>query len=298
VPEWSADVAVDEGLARRLIAQFPDLEVESLSPFAEGWDYAIWVVNETWVFRFPRREVAVAGAEREIAVLPALVPKLTLPVPVPVFVGAPADGYPWPFFGSRLLPGRELCDVTLDDSARTRIGVSLAAFLRELHGADLEHDLPIDANGRADMTIRVPKARAAFAEIGRLGLWNRPASVDRLLDAAEHVPPPDLSAVVHGDLHFRQVLADDDARVTGVIDWVDVGRSEPAIDLVLLWSFVPPSGRRAFLDEYGPVSEAQLLRARVLAIWLSAVLAQYGHIEGMRNVEREAVQGLERSVTS
>ena len=298
MPEWRAEIVVDERLARRLIGQFTELEVESLRPFAEGWDYAIWLVNETLAFRFPRREIAVSGVEREIRVLPTLAPHLTLPVPVPVFVGVPADGYPWPFFGSRLLPGRELCEVALDDPARTRIGLSLAGFLRGLHEADVAHDLPDDGNRRGDMTLRVPKTREQLAEVETLRLWRTPAFVDRLLDDAERLSPSDASTVVHGDLHFRQVLASDAAEPTGVIDWVDICRSDPAIDLQLLWSFVPASGRQAFLDEYGPVTESQLLRARILALFLCAALARYGHAEGLSNIEREAVGGLARSVTN
>ena len=47
-------------------------------------------------------------------------------------------------------------------------------------------------------------------------------------------------------------------------------------------------GRRAFLDVYGPVSEAGLLRARVLAVFLCATLAEYGRRERLRLTSREA----------
>lgn len=294
--EWRAEQVVDDGLARRLLRQFPELALESLEPFDEGWDYTLWLVDETWVFRFPRREIAIPGVELEIEVLPPLAPLLPLPVPVPVFVGRPADGYPWPFFGSRLLPGRELGELTLDDDVRTSVGRSLAAFLRKLHAADLAYELPTDSNRRADMTRRVPKTREQLGELESLGLWRCPPEVERLLDEAERLPPSEAVAVVHGDLHFRQVLADDDARLTGIIDWVDLCRSDPAIDLSMYWSFVPPSGRREFLDAYGPVADEQLLRARVIALSLGAALARYGHLEGMENVEREAHEGLGRTV--
>ncbi len=103
------------------------------------------------------------------------------------------------------------------------------------------------------------------------------------------------AAVCHGDLHFRQLLVDG-GDLTGIIDWVDVCRSDPGVDLQLLWSFLPPAGRDAFLDEYGPVSEGSLLRARVLALFLNAILAQYGHAEGMRPVAAEALAALDRTV--
>src|SRR5438477_2321693 len=298
MPDWTAELVVDEELAGQLLTQFPELRIESVRPFAEGWDYTILLVNERWVFRFPRREIAVPGVRREIAVLPELAPLLPIPVPVPVFVGEPADGFPWPFFGSELLPGRELGEAELGDPARVAIGRSLARFLRRLHDAEVAYELPADGNRRADMSARVPKTREQLAELEATGLWQRPASVDRLLEAAEGLPPSEAFAVVHGDLHFRQVLVDDGTSPTGVIDWVDVCRSDPAIDLSMLWSYLPLEGREAFLAEYGAVSDEQLLRARVIALSLSAALAHYGHQEGFRAVEREALSGLVRAAAA
>jgi aminoglycoside phosphotransferase (APT) family kinase protein len=142
---------------------------------------------------------------------------------------------------------------------------------------------------------RTALAREELAELDRLGLRRAPPQVASLLAQAERLPPPEAPVLVHGDLHFRHVLVDGRA-ASGVIDWGDVCRSDPAIDLPLLWSFVPPAGRGAFLDVYGPVNDTQLLRARVLAIQLSAVLARYGHLEGLEGVEREGLAGLDRAL--
>jgi aminoglycoside phosphotransferase (APT) family kinase protein len=146
------------------------------------------------------------------------------------------------------------------------------------------------------MSARVPRTRRQLGELEALGIWNRDPALDRVLDEAERLPPSrETAAVVHGDLHFRQILVDDSATPTGVIDWVDVCRSDPAIDLSMYWSYLPPGGRELFLSEYGPVSEEQLLRARVIALSLSAALAHYGHREGFSAVEREAMRGLEQA---
>ena len=295
MPTWTAELVVDEGLARRLLARFPELELESLRPLGEGWDYTIFLVDERWVFRFPRREVVVPGTRREIAVLPELAPLLPIPVPQPIFVGDPSEGFPWPFFGSEFLPGKELGEAAPADPDRVEIGRSIAQFLRRLHDADVAYELPPDANKRADMTVRVPRTREQLDELEAAGLWRRPPSVDRLLGEAERLPPSDALVVVHGDLHFRQVLVGDDMSPTGVIDWVDVCRSDPAIDMSMLWSYLPLDGREVFLAEYGALSDEQLLRARVLALSLSAALALYGHKEGFPMIEREALVGLDRT---
>jgi aminoglycoside phosphotransferase (APT) family kinase protein len=301
VPEWDAEIVVDEQLARRLIRQFPDVKLHSLRPLAEGWDNTVWLADEQWVFRFPRRALAVAGIAREMALLPLLSPLLPHAIPTPRFFGEPADGFPWPFFGSRLLPGREACDVRLDDHARLQIGRDLAAFLQRLHSVDVaeavdgSHDLPLDPNGRTDMSDRVPKVRQQLDEVERRGLWRVPLEVERVLEEAEALEDAAPVSVVHGDLHFRHVLVADGSELSGVIDWIDLCRADPSIDLLLFWSFLPPRGRGVFLDVYGDLTDEQLLRARVLAFSLCAILATYADAQGLANVEREAVEGLART---
>jgi aminoglycoside phosphotransferase (APT) family kinase protein len=299
---WEAEVTVDGPLARRLLDQFPDLEVQSLRPIAEGWDRAVWLVNDEWVFGFPRREIVVPGLEREIRWLPLLAPLLPLPIPQPAFVGRPADGFPWPFFGSRFLPGREVVEAPLDDDGRSEVMLELAGFLRRLHSSEVARavgadGLPHDANQRADMGRRVEITRDDLAEVERLGVWRAPPAVARILDEAERLAPSSRSLVVaHGDLHFRHVLVAG-GRASAVIDWIDLCRADPAIDLQLVWSFLPPDRRDAFLDAYGTVEADQLLRARVIALSLGAALARYGRAEGVTAIEREAVAGLERTAT-
>ena len=292
VPVWEAEIVVDESLARHLLEQFSELEVGSLRPLGYGWDYTIWVVDERYAFRFPRRQIVIPGTEREIAVLPKLAPLLPVPVPAPLFVGQPTEQYPWPFFGSLLLPGKELSEAALDDEGRLEVALELAEFLRSLHAIELDEPLPVDANGRADTTLRVPSARKTLDEIS--AIWPVPTTVAAILDEAERLPPADLSTVVHGDLHFRQVLVDG-RRMTGVVDWVDVCRSDPAIDLSMLWSFLEPSQRPAVIEAYGKLSNEQLLRARVLAFNLCAAVGAQAHADGLALVEREALAGLSRA---
>jgi aminoglycoside phosphotransferase (APT) family kinase protein len=294
VPVWSPELVVDEPLVRRLLSQFPDLELRSLRKLAEGWDNSVWLVDERWAFRFPHREVAIPGFERELEVLPRL-PELPLPVPRPTFVGRAVEEFPWPFFGSELLPGVEAGDARLDDAARTEVGIELARFLRELHALELDLELSFDANARTDMHRRAALARDQLAEVERLGVWSPAPRIEELNAEAAELPPPERPVLVHGDLHFRHLLVDG-GRASGVIDWGDVCRSDPAIDLPLLWSFVPPDGRAAFIEAYGPVNESQLLRARVLAVQLCAALAFYGRVEANESVEREAVAGLARAI--
>jgi aminoglycoside phosphotransferase (APT) family kinase protein len=295
VREWSAEITVDAELARRLIREQFNWEVGSLRLLGEGWDNTVWLVDERWTFRFPRRSVVVPGIENEMVVLPQLAPLLPLPIPNPTFLGRPTSAFDWPFYGAPLLPGRELAEAGLDDDRLNALARPLAAFLSALHSTELDAELAIDPIGRADMAVRVPRAIEFLDEVENLGLWRRPPVVGDVLASASELPPPESTAIVHGDLHLRHLLVGKHGEPTAVIDWIDVSRNDPCVDLVLYWSALPPPGRAEFLDAYGTLAEAQLLRGRVLALFLCAVLAIYARHQGMPALEREAIAGLDRT---
>lgn len=294
--EWAPEIRVDESLARRLIGeQFPEVEQRSFGLLGEGWDNTVYLVDERWVFRFPRKAMVIPGFRNEIAHLPTLAPLLPLRIPVPTLVGEPSDEFEWPFYGAPFLPGRELAEVDLDDEARAGLALPLAEFLRTLHGLELDADLPLDPVRRADMPFRVERTRDRLDKLERDGLWRAPGLVDELLVEAERIPPPEPVNVCHGDLHLRHLLVGDDGHPSGVIDWVDLSRNDPAVDLALFWSSLPPDTRGLFVDAYGEVTEEQLLRARVLSLFLCGTLALFGRHEGLPALEREAVAGLDRT---
>ncbi|HKU59149.1 MAG TPA: phosphotransferase [Gaiellaceae bacterium] len=280
---WEAAEHVDEERAARLIrAQFAPLPERSVELVSEGWDYVVHLVDGHWAFRFPRREVVIAGTERELACLPALAEVLPVGIPAPVFVGAPGEGYPWPFYGAPFLPGREATAADGEAIARP-----LARALRVLHTCELDCGLPTDPMGRVDMRVRVPRTRELLRELA--------VDADALLDEVETLPPARHSAVCHGDLHFRQLLVDG-AALSGIVDWIDVCRSDPAVDLSIAWSLLSADARAEFFDEYGAIDREREVRARVVAAFLSGMLVQWARAENVPSVRDEAAAGLRRAV--
>ncbi|GAA1375314.1 phosphotransferase [Catellatospora chokoriensis] len=307
-PAWTPEHEVDAEQAAALLAeQFPALRAASVTLFATGWDNTVHLVGGEWVFRFPRRAIALRLLAHETAVLPQLVGRLPLPIPFPELIGVPSARFPWPFWGARLVPGVELADTGLPDDRRTRAAVDLGGFLRALHDPALAAlvmsasgpaaVLPHDPMRRGDPAVRGPQAREWLARLAASGVWQPDPAVFRLLDEAEPLGPADGPPVlVHGDLHQRHLLLGDDGQATGVIDWGDVCLADPAVDLSLAYSGFAGPARAALLDAYGPVSPEREARARVLAVNLSAVLAEYAHAEGRAALLREALAGVSRAV--
>jgi hypothetical protein len=65
-------------------------------------------------------------------------------------------------------------------------------------------------------------------------------------------------------------------------------------DLPLYWCLLTPAARADFRAAY-PVTDEQLLRGRVLALFLCALLALYARAEGFAALEAEALAGIRRS---
>ena len=121
--------------------------------------------------------------------------------------------------------------------------------------------------------------------------------MERLLTAAEGLPPYTGPVVVsHGDLHVRHLLVDGNARAAGVIDWGDLCLAAPSVDLSLAYGGFAGEARTALLSEYGPVGAEQEMRARVLAVFLCAALAEYAADTGRARLLSEALAGLTRAV--
>jgi aminoglycoside phosphotransferase (APT) family kinase protein len=271
-------------------------DTQSLRPLGVGWDNTVWVTGEQIAFRFPRRAIAVAGVRREMMMLPQIAPRLPFAIPDAAYPGKPTDLFPWPWFGSHLIPGQEIHERGLPDDGREHLARDLGVFLGTLHRipAPVDADLPVDPNGRADMSARVPRTRATLQELDPTGALA--ARAGEILDAAESLPWSDDLVLAHGDLHLRHTLIDDQGRLAGIIDWGDVCRSAAGIDLSLYWSLFLPPARRAFRAAYGEISEGSLTRARVLALSLSALLALYGRDQKMPGLQREAIRGIERTL--
>jgi len=300
--EWRPEVVVDADRAAGLIGeQFPELADAPIREIGAGWDNVVYLVDDRWAFRFPQRQIAVPGVQRELETLGRLAPHLPLPIPVPRFVGVAGQDYPWPWFGAGYLPGVELAASGLADEDRVELGASLGGFLRALHAPGLAArvgaGLPVDPMRRADMGFRVPHARRRLDAVIAEGLWQPTQAVERLLADAAGLPPPPRTVILHGDLHVRHVLVDDRGAASGVIDWGDVSLGDPSADLSIAFGALAGDARGAFVDAYGPIDRLTELRARVLATFLAAALLGYANDVRLEALHAEALRALERVVS-
>lgn len=271
---WTPEREVTVAEARECVLGC-GLTADEVRIVAAGWDNTIVLVDDIWVFRFPRRRIALPGIDREIALLPRLAPALSLPIPVPEHVGVYGDP-PWRFWGGRHLPGTELAVSPHAD--HVAVAAAVGQFLAELHALPADPDLPVDPFGRADSASRAVRARDVLADLREIGVAHDTGPVDDLLMAGEAAgPPPTATVLSHGDLYARHVLVDDDGRASAVIDWGDLCAAPPSVDLSIAYSAFGGPAREAFFAEYGPIDSDTELRARVMAVFSAASVAHYAH---------------------
>jgi aminoglycoside phosphotransferase (APT) family kinase protein len=280
-PAWSAEFALSPAQARALIeGQFPQLAPAEVGPLGVGWDNSAFRVNDRYVFRFPRRPIAAPLVETEGRLLPMLAPRLPLAVPAPTLLGRPAGDYPWPFIGHALLPGQTACAAALDEQQRGRLAQPLARFLAALHATPAEqaaqHGAGPDTLARLDLARRLPRARELLDRLTHCGEIADPRSLGAILDAAPPAYAPRSDVLVHGDLYARHLLVDADGWLTGVIDWGDVHLGDPAVDLAIAHTFLPPEAHVLFRRAYGAIEDTTWRVARLRGVWHTLLVLEYG----------------------
>jgi aminoglycoside phosphotransferase (APT) family kinase protein len=298
---WAAETIVDPALAAALLEeQFPDLAPVSVAALGAGWDNTAYLVNGSYVVRFPRRAIAVPLLEAEARLLPWIAGRVPLAVPVPVLVGRPGARFAWPFLGYRELPGTTACRLALDDGARTAAAPALGSFLAALHA------LPVaearargaggDTIGRLELADKVPTALARLDDLAGTVPPAEATAARALIAASAGIHAPAGEVLVHGDLYARHLLLDAGARPCGVIDWGDVHVGHPAVDLSLALGFLPPAARPAFLRAYGrTVDPATWRLARFRALWSALAIVGYGRDVGDADLVREGGRALEHA---
>lgn len=294
---WEAEQIIEPLDALRLIQeQFPEVGAEKIKLLGVGWDNSAFIVNDTLIFRFPRREIAVPLLETEWCFLPKLAPRLPLSIPVPKWKGIPSSNFPWPFIGYPKLSGMTACHANIPLREREALAVPLAHFLKILHATSekeiSECHIERDNLTRIDGNKLTFKIQKNFDDLSLLGLLEHRDKLESVIADSQNFRSPRSSAVVHGDFYIRHLLVNEQHHLTGVIDWGDVHFGDPAIDLALAHSFLPRSAHDAFRKAYGEISEPTWALARLRAIFSSSYLILFGHHSGDSIIAREGLLSL------
>ncbi|WP_339272555.1 aminoglycoside phosphotransferase family protein [Paenibacillus sp. FSL K6-1330] len=296
---WDAEWEVTEPLVRLLLnRQFPQLSTLKIQEIGSGWDNTVYRVGDEYVFRFPRRNIAINLLNTEAKILPKLANYITVPYAKPLFFGKESEEYPAPFLGYTYLPGK--FPIGISDEARMQSAATLGRFLKNLHAFPVEiaqqagvlsdqRNLT-DLAGRKDKMLNLLSNLTHYitqAELNEIADYLRGIHLDRARH--QHV-------LIHGDLHFKNMLVDDAGKLSGIIDWGDINIGHPACDLSIVYSFLPPASREAFYDIYGEVDEETKILARMIAVYIPMLIFIQAIDEKDEAIALEAKSIIQRAI--
>jgi aminoglycoside phosphotransferase (APT) family kinase protein len=279
-----AEVAIDEALIRRLLAEQAGALPRGLPlrRVAAGWDSEIWRLGEQWAVRLPRRSLAaplVLNEHRSLVLIGPRIEGVGVRVPIPLVRGVPGAGYPWAWSVVPWIDGVRAIDT--QRAGRAGWAGTLARALGALH-AEAPRDHPVNPVRGRPLRTRAD----AFAD--RLEtLESRRAVTDREAEAlrgawlagveAPEWPRP--AVWIHGDLHPGNLIVDGE-RLVGIIDFGDVTGGDPAYDLAVAWLAFDERGRERFVGATGDrYDRSTWLRARAWAAAVAVLLLMHSDDE-------------------
>jgi aminoglycoside phosphotransferase (APT) family kinase protein len=297
--QWDAEWEVSEELAHKLInSQFPQLASKSVKKLGHGWDNTVFLVGAEYVFRFPRREVAIKRLMMEGKILPKLKDYVSIAYSLPMFFGEGDYEYPAPFQGYPYLSGE--FPIGLTDKQRALSATTLAQFLKSLHAFPVkiaqENGVQHDHRDMTDIAMRKEKMHKFISDLALHFCEEDYRTISNYLEQLRTERVKQKYVFLHGDLHFKNMLVDDNGRISGIIDWGDINIGHPACDLNVVYSFLPPDARSGFFKEYGDVDEETKILARLIAIYIPFLIMKQAIDDKDDRLVDEAKSNIKRAL--
>lgn len=297
---WLPDFEFSSAALKNFLVASDDFTtVSSVKGIGCGWDNDVYLVNDHWVFRCPRRRVAASLIERENRVLNIIAEQLPLAVPKPVYQYLGPSNYPYPFHGYQKLNGSAVHEAALSAVQRSASVVDFAYFLKALHQIPVQEVLAtgvgpqvFDRTQTVKIKQQIDHRVKVLSEQGIIAI--NPRHIDKLCNQALTVIlDKNQHCLVHGDLYCRHLLYDNGA-LTAVIDWGDVGLNHPVVDLAALYSVFPQSSHQSFYNIYGDIDESHKIYARFLAVHSILACIDYALDHQEPGLLREVTEALAR----
>jgi len=270
------------GYLTQIEEDFPDFHFQEAKLVDSGLENVVVILDEEWIFRFPRSDARRLAFAHELQLLMVLRQRTDIGLPDYRYVasGARFGGYPM-LTGEPLNPKRFRA---LDPAGQRRALNQFVDFLSALHGLS-------PAKVQGGVRPRHISAKGEFAaayferqrgplahKLGRT-LMRR---IDRFY-AAYAEPQPHPERMVHGDIDDHHVLLDERTGKLGIIDFGDAALGDPAADLAFLfslpqWATQHALARYAFgADDPGLPERAKSHSVRFAVSRLSNCLQHVGY---------------------
>ncbi len=223
---------------------YPDLLITSATLNNMGQNNDVLVINDSFIFRFPKYAAGLQQLAREAAILQGIQGYVTLDVPQPTFINLESQTVGEAFVGYQLIPGEplwpEMIQSIRDAAMLDALAAQLGTFLRELHSVPTATAIayPLSVQDTAaewtDILARIQAKVFPFMRPdARIQVLH---DFEIFLQELQHwTYTPVLK---HGDFGGSNILFDAQKRtIRGIIDFGSSGLGDPAYDIAGLLSY-------------------------------------------------------------
>lgn len=303
---WNQTILVNETLAKDLIESQCTLKVKNIIEFGSGWDNVAYLINDEFIFRFPRREMALSCMQNEIYFLPYLAHHISFPFSCPVYIGKPSENYAYPFAGYRYFKGKAMIDFHPDQINRIDIAEKLARWLRELHQVPIlevhRSQFAENIDWRLDIKHNIQKHSRNLIQYSKY-FQAAGFEVSSLQKYVNDFNQFDFSKIkntcyLHGDLYFKHIIFDEKLKLKGLIDWGDIHIGLPGIDLSVAITSFDGEVRKKFFETYQNINQELLTIAAFRAFCHQISLLPYAYEQNDRQCVLWSAIALRRAMNA
>ncbi|MEK6947715.1 MAG: aminoglycoside phosphotransferase family protein [Nanoarchaeota archaeon] len=235
---------------------FPDLKVKEIKYFASGCDNDTYFINKKYLLRYPKHKRSINHIESLL--LPKLEKYISIKIPKVIYSGKYKNKS---FMIYEPVKGKELDKEIfkkLSEEEKRVIFYEVIKFLRELQSFPIEsatecgvkitdfreHFKKLLINARKKIFPRLSKEEIKKVEQIFKEYFNNELNF-------KYKP-----SLLHSDLSIDHVFIDKKNKVSGIIDFGDVGIGDPDYDLV----YMPDFGNEMFVNYIENIKNNNLVR--------------------------------------
>ncbi len=245
-------------LLQRIKKEFPELKWKNAKHNIEGWDHYVIILDNKYVFRFPRNKHYLDKLENEISFLKYLKNKVGILIPDYIYIAKDKS-----FAGYALIQGEQLKKKVfqkLSSNSKYMIAKQMGDFLSVLH------QIPNEIATQYSPVYRSPE-KIYLELVSKTNKWVVPKLSKReqsltkefFADLKKYLKFPN-KVFVHRDLYSSHILVNKKV-IVGIIDFSDKKIDDPARDFTEFWDYGSDFINEVYKNYKGPKDKDFLNRA-------------------------------------